>query len=72
MTLNRSIVVRDAEAGDVPVILDLIKELAAFENLSDAIRIDEARLREHGFGPAPRFRVLLAEDAEGVVGYLSY
>ncbi|MCB5175360.1 GNAT family N-acetyltransferase [Microvirga lenta] len=72
MILNRSIVVRDAEAGDVPVILDLIKELAAFENLSEAIRIDEARLREHGFGPAPRFRVLLAEDAEGAVGYLSY
>ncbi|WP_230533415.1 GNAT family N-acetyltransferase [Microvirga roseola] len=63
---------REASIEDVPAILALIKELAAFENLSYAIQTDEARLREHGFGPEPRFRVLLAESNGKVLGFLSY
>jgi len=72
MIMTPSLIVRDAGPDDVPVIVELIQELAKFENLSSAISTDEKRLREHGFGPHPRFKVLLAEDAGGVVGYLSY
>lgn len=72
MIMTPSLIVRDAKPDDVPVLLELIQELAEFENLSHAISTDEMRLREHGFGSNPRFKVLLAEDASGVVGYLSY
>ena len=70
--MNSPVSVREAAIEDVPAILGLIRELAAFENLSDAVQADEATLREHGFGPDPRFKVLLAE-ADGVaIGFLSY
>jgi GNAT superfamily N-acetyltransferase len=52
--------------------LALIKELAAFENLSSFVETDEARLLEHGFGSEPRFKVLLAEVDGEAVGFLSY
>jgi GNAT superfamily N-acetyltransferase len=71
MTMTSALVVRDARIDDVPAILALMRELAAFENLADAIRTDEATLREHGFGPEPRFRVLLAERDGEPVGFLS-
>lgn len=72
MTANSPVTVREATIQDASEILALIKELAAFEDLSNAVAMDEERLREDGFGSAPRFHVLLAEDEEEVVGYLSY
>jgi len=72
MTANSPVTVREATLQDASEILALIKELAAFEDLSNAVAMDEERLREDGFGSTPRFHVLLAEDVEGVVGYLSY
>ena len=72
MIMSRALHVRESGIEDVPTILALMKELAAFENLSDAIQTDEARLVEHGFGGEPRFKVLLAEAEGEVVGFLSY
>lgn len=71
MTWN-SICVREACIDDVPVILWLIRELADFEHLLSSIETDEARLREHGFGNQPRFKILVAEDDGQVIGFLSY
>ena len=70
--MNSPVTVREARIEDVPAILRLMKELAAFENLSHAVTADEARLREHGFGAEPRFKVLLAEAGGEAVGFLSY
>jgi len=72
MAMNSSVSVREARIEDVPAILGLIRELAAFENLSHAVQADEATLRAHGFGPEPRFHVLIAEAGGEVVGFLSY
>lgn len=69
--MNSSVTVREARIEDVPTILRLIKELAAFENLSHTVRADENRLREDGFGDRPRFKVLLAEADGEVIGFLS-
>jgi len=61
--------IRSAVAGDVPVILQLIRALAAFEREPDAVVATEADLLRDGFGPSPRFRVLLAEDDGQPAGF---
>lgn len=57
--------IRPARENDCAQILQLVKELAAFEELSDQVRATEEDLRRDGFGPSPRFECLLAETYEG-------
>ena len=52
--------IRPAVADDVPLILSLIRELAAFERLAHEVVADEALLTRHLFGPRPAAEVLLA------------
>lgn len=56
--------IRPACKEDCAQILQLIKELAAFEELSDQVHASEEDLLRDGFGPSPRFECLLAEDHE--------
>ncbi len=58
-----------ARAEDSATILRLIRELAAFENLLDAVRATEADIRRDGFGPERRFECLLAETDGQAVGF---
>jgi GNAT superfamily N-acetyltransferase len=62
-------VIRSATEQDVPVILDLIKQLAEYERLSDKVTAAEQRLRETLFGERPAAEVLLASLAEETVGF---
>jgi GNAT superfamily N-acetyltransferase len=59
-------VIRKATRADVPAILALVKELAAYEREPDAVIATEADFLRDGFGESPAFHVLVA--AEGVVG----
>lgn len=61
--------IRPATAIDTPAIARLIRALAEYERLSHAVTFDEARLREHLFGPRPFAEVLVAEEAGAVVGF---
>jgi len=61
--------IRLATPTDLPAIIHLIRALADYEKLSHQVVIEEARLREHLFGPKPYAEVLLAEDGGQVVGY---
>ncbi|HEY1378476.1 MAG TPA: GNAT family N-acetyltransferase [Gemmataceae bacterium] len=61
--------IRPATAADVPAVARLIRGLAEYERLSHAVDLDEARLRDHLFGPRPFAEVLLAEDDGEVVGF---
>jgi GNAT superfamily N-acetyltransferase len=61
--------VRLATPTDIPAIVHLIRALAEYEKLSHQVVIEEARLREHLFGPKPYAEVLLAEDSGQIVGY---
>jgi GNAT superfamily N-acetyltransferase len=59
-----------ATAADVPVILALIRELAAFE--SSTATTTEAALLRDGFGATPRFHVVLAHWGEAPIGFAFY
>jgi GNAT superfamily N-acetyltransferase len=61
--------IRPATEADVPAIDKLIRDLAEYERLSHAVALDEARLREHLFGPRPFAEVLLVEDTGKIVGF---
>ena len=61
--------IRPATPADVPAILALIRELAAYEKLSHACVATEGLLREHLFGPERAAEALVAEEDAGVVGY---
>ncbi len=61
-------VVRKAEARDVPAMLALVRELAAFEKEPDAVTVSEAAMRDAGFGPNAVWWGWVAEDTDGVLG----
>ena len=53
-------ILRFATADDAGLLLQLIRELAAYERAPDAVVATEDDLRKHGFGPERRFEALLA------------
>ena len=60
---------RPAKPADVPVILQLVRALAEYERAPEAVVATEQDFLRHGFGPSPRFSVLLAEDEGKVAGF---
>ncbi len=60
-TTTETITIRAAEPEDVPVILQLIRDLAIFEKQPDAVVATEADLLRDGWGPTPRFGCRIAE-----------
>ena len=65
MRADDGLVLRPARPDDVPLVLALIRELADYEKLSDAVVADEALLGESLFGASPAAEVVIAE-ADGV------
>jgi GNAT superfamily N-acetyltransferase len=61
--------IRDATVDDVGLLRQLIGELAEYENELDQVLITESDLARDGFGPQPRFRVLLAYWDREPAGY---
>jgi GNAT superfamily N-acetyltransferase len=61
--------IRRAEARDVPEILSLIRELAAYERAPGEVTATEADLLRDGFSGAPCFFVELAEWEGAVAGF---
>ncbi|MGL4964408.1 MAG: GNAT family N-acetyltransferase [Inquilinus sp.] len=64
--------VRPLGAADVPMLLDMLRELATFAGDLAAMTAQRADLDEALAEVPPRFRGLIAEDGSGVVGYVSY
>ncbi|MCK6586898.1 MAG: GNAT family N-acetyltransferase [Polyangiaceae bacterium] len=64
--------IRKAEASDVPLILSLIRELAAYEKEPHAVVATEEGLLRDGFGDTPRFHVLLASWEGEPAGFAFY
>jgi len=64
--------IRSATVADVPVIRQLIRELAEYERLSDEAIVTEESLRESLFGPRPWAEVLVGETDGEVAGFALY
>lgn len=54
-------IIRKGRKEDMPAVLELIKELAAFEKEPDAVVTTVETLEEEGFGENPLFHVFVAE-----------
>ena len=75
----REVTLRPAVEADVPAIYQMILEMADYNKAlyesagkafdPNSLRVTEADLRRDGFGPTPRFESLIAETAEGAVGF---
>ena len=61
--------IRSATSDDVPVILSFIKALACFEDCPDSVTTTEEDLVRDGFGPHPKFEVLIADIGTVPVGF---
>ena len=61
--------IRAATRDDVPVLLSLIRELAAFEKLLHVVQADEATLAEELFGSVRVAEALIAELEGETVGF---
>jgi GNAT superfamily N-acetyltransferase len=65
-------ILRIAEPKDVPQIMDLVRELAVFENAPEEVTNTEERMLKEGFGTNPAFGCILAEKDQKIVGMSLY
>src|SRR6202008_1797037 len=61
--------IRPAHVGDVPIILQLIRDLATYERAPDEVTATEDQLVDVLFGERPAAEVLLAFEAKLPVGF---
>lgn len=61
--------IRPATPADVPTILALVRELAAFEREPDAVEATEPMLAQALFGEPPAAEAVVAEEDGATVGF---
>jgi len=59
-------------ADDMPIVLELIKELALFEKEPDAVAVTVEDLILDGFGEHPMFHTFVAEINHQIIGVALY
>ena len=64
--------IRPAHVADVPIILQLIRDLATYERAPDEVVATEEKLVDVLFGERPVAEVLLAFENESPVGFAVY
>jgi GNAT superfamily N-acetyltransferase len=60
---------RPGTAADLPLIADMIRALADYEELSQAVRFDTAELERHLFGARPMAEVAIGEVDGAAQGF---
>jgi N-acetylglutamate synthase-like GNAT family acetyltransferase len=65
-------IIRKGEERDLPQVLDLIRELAAYEKMPDEVDNTVEMMREDGFGKDPIFDFEVAEKVGKVIGCAIY
>lgn len=60
--------IRQALKEDMPQVLELIRELAVFENEPDAVEVSVEVLEREGFGENPLFTCFVAQKNDKIVG----
>ena len=61
-------IIRKVVKKDIPQVLDLIKELAEFENAPDQVTNTIERLENDGFGNQPVYDLFVAESENKIIG----
>jgi GNAT superfamily N-acetyltransferase len=61
--------IRPARVEDVPIILELIRDLATYERAPNEVTATEERLEDVLFGERPAAEVLLAFEQDSPVGF---
>jgi GNAT superfamily N-acetyltransferase len=61
--------IRNATAADAPLLATMIRELAEYERELEMVSITEDDILRDGFGPAPKFRALIADTRGEPAGY---
>jgi GNAT superfamily N-acetyltransferase len=69
MNIQSNFEIRPARVEDVPVILELIRELAAYERAPDEVTATEEQLVDVLFGEKAVAEVLLAFEGKSPVGF---
>lgn len=64
--------IRPATPKDIPVILDLIRQLAVYEKLEHMITGTDTMMHEALFGARPSCECVVAEDDEKPIGFALY
>ena len=64
--------IRKGQKEDMPAVLELISELAAFEKEPNAVVITVGDLERDGFGEQPLFHTFIAEINNEIVGMALY
>jgi GNAT superfamily N-acetyltransferase len=69
MSAHTDFEIRPARIEDVPVILELIRDLATYERAPDEVTATEEQLVDVLFGERPSAEVLLAFEGKSPVGF---
>lgn len=64
--------IREGVRKDLPRVLELIRELAAYERAPDEVTNTVAKMEVDGFGPAPIFGFFVAEINGSIIGISLY
>jgi GNAT superfamily N-acetyltransferase len=72
MKTRQDFQIRPARLEDVPIILQLIRDLATYERAPDEVTATEEQLVDVLFGERPAAEVLLAFEGESPVGFAVY
>ena len=69
---ERSFDIRDADVADIPIIMQLIRDLATYERAPNDVIATEQDLREVLFGAEPAAKVVIAFEDTAPVGFAVY
>jgi len=72
MLLTETLIIRKAEPQDTPAMLELIKELAAFEKEPEAVTVSLEHFTHSGFGDNPVWWAFNAFEGNKLIGMAIY
>ena len=72
MSADRQFRIRSAQAGDAPLILNFIRELASYEKLAHEVSATERDIQDNLFGAHPRAECIIAAHAGAAIGFALY
>jgi GNAT superfamily N-acetyltransferase len=70
--IRQTFEIRDATMSDVPIILQLIRDLATYERAPNDVVATEQGLREVLFGVEPSAKVVLIFEGKEAIGFAVY